>query len=292
MITVFTPTYNRAHLLTNLFKSLNTQTVFNFEWIIVDDGSTDNTKDLINQFNKKTRFPIKYHYQINSGKHIAINKGIELAIKQFFFIVDSDDLLFENSIELINTYANKIINNKKFAGICGLKTYFNEEIVGGKVNYNELECTLIDYRYKYKIKGDKAEVFKTSILKKYPFPTTQNEKFCPESLIWNRIGNQYNFLFINKKLYKCEYLDEGLTSNIFKIRANSPINTLSTYSELTKYNIPFLSKIKAALNFWRFSKYDKETKFTHKFKKINFLLSILTIVPGILIYLKEKNKLK
>lgn len=291
MITIFTPTFNRSDNLIQLFNSLLNQTNKNFEWIIIDDGSTDETKNTVSKFKDKADFNIIYLYQENKGKHKAINKGVSLAKGVLFFIVDSDDLLYANSIKILLNYYNEIKNNNNIVGLCGLKTFFNGEIVGGQVNFNDYIGNLLDFRYKKKVTGDKAEVFKTKILKKFPFPETDGEKFCPEALVWNRIANKYKFYFINQKIYKCEYLEDGLTSKITKIRAKSPYNTMLTYSELSKYAIPLNQKIKASINFWRFAFYDKKTSFKEKFRMLSFPFSFIGLLPGVLFYIFEKNKI-
>ena len=110
------------------------------------------------------------------GKHRAINRGVQLAKGDLFFIVDSDDQLPSNSIETVLTYYTQIADESSFAGVCGLKYYFSGEKVGGDFPYEVLDCNAIDFRYKYNLTGDMAEVFKTSILREYPFPEFENEK--------------------------------------------------------------------------------------------------------------------
>ena len=107
IITVFTPTYNRAYIIKNLFNSLKNQTFQNFEWIIVDDGSTDNTEEVVKEWlNESLFFKIKYHKQKNGGKHTAINKGLELASGDVFFIIDSDDYITNDALFKINSFTN------------------------------------------------------------------------------------------------------------------------------------------------------------------------------------------
>ena len=238
MVTVFTPTYNRAELLLKLYDSLKGQTSFDFEWLIVDDGSKDNTKELVNNLARACdKFPIRYYYQENHGKHVAINYGVQLAYGEKFFIVDSDDWLPNNAIELILSFFEEIRGLDGYAGIAGLKLYVNGEIVGSTFDGKTVDCTTLE-RTKYSILGDKAEVFYTDILKKYPFPVFDNENFLSEEIVWNRIARDgYKFRWFNEGLYFCEYLDGGLSKTSGKEFNNFNgfklvIKELLTYKEV------------------------------------------------------------
>lgn len=220
-ITIFTPTFNRASLLCKLYESLIYQNFKDFEWVIVDDGSTDDTKSVVNKFINERKIEITYFYQSNSGKHRAINKGVELAKGEYFFIVDSDDFLPIDSLSIYNKYLLKI-QDDIYAGVAGLRAYNSNIIIGKTFKGNELDIYNYE-RKKHGISGDKAEVYKTKILKKFKFPEFENEKFLNESIVWNEIAlNGYKMKFFNEITYYCEYLDSGLTSNINKHLKNSP----------------------------------------------------------------------
>ena len=213
MITVFTPAYNRAHLLHVLYNSLKNQTSFNFEWLIVDDGSKDNTKEVVDGFiNECDKFQIRYYFQENHGKHVAINYGVQLAQGDKFFIVDSDDWLPSDAIEKVYAFFDEIKDESGFVGVAGLKLYGNGDIVGTTFKEKSVDCTALE-RKKYKIRGDKAEVFYTDILKKYPFPVFEGENYMPETTVWYRIANDgYKLRWFNEGIYFCEYLEGGLSS--------------------------------------------------------------------------------
>ena len=155
MITVFTPTFNRAYKLSELYKSLQRQTYKNFEWLIIDDGSTDNTEHLFNKWKNETNsFRITYIKQKNGGKHRAINKGVQLAKGKLFFIVDSDDFLAAFALQRIQEVYEPISENELFAGVSGMKAYTNNKRVGGTLPFKQIDCSMIDVRTKYHIKGD------------------------------------------------------------------------------------------------------------------------------------------
>lgn len=290
-ITVFTPTFNRAHFLSNVYESLVLQTHQDFEWLVVDDGSHDNTTKVIETFILEHKISIKYFKQKNKGKHQAINQGVKLAEGILFLMLDSDDVLPTNALELIKRAYNKAKYNENFGGVAGRKAYFNKELVGDKVGFTEFYGNSIDFRYKLNIKGDIAEVFLTNVLKEFPFPEIVNEKFCPEVLVWNRIAQKYNLFFFNEPIYYCEYLPDGLTAKIVKIRMTSPIASMLTYSELASYDIPLLQKVRATINFWRFS-FNSNLNFIKKFKMSNILYSTLGFPLGLLLFIKDKIQQK
>lgn len=285
MITIFTATYNRANRLAQAFESLKNQTIQNFEWVIVDDGSTDDTENVVANF-ETTTFEILYVKQENKGKHFAINKGVSLAKGEVFFILDSDDFLPSTSIQLVVNKFEIIKNNAKIVGVAGRKSYFDNRIVGSTIPFNDTISNAIDIRFKHKIDGDLTEVYYTKVLKEFPFPEIENEKFCPEALLWNRIAQKYNLLYFNQSIYNCEYLPDGLTSKIVKIRMNSPIGSMICYSELASYKIPILQKIKAISNFWRFA-FCSKMPFFEKMKKVNFLFSIIGFPLGLLFHFND-----
>lgn len=290
LITIFTPTYNRVNLLPRLFESLKNQTSSDFEWIIVDDGSTDSTASYIINIQKRQRkFPIRFFEQANGGKHRAINRGVKEAFGEFFLILDSDDFLTDNSIELISRYIKKSFTLPHLGGVVGRKMYPNGEIIGGENYLNEIICDSLAIRYQYHIKGDLGEIFKTAILKEFPFPEFPKEKFCPEALVWNRIAQKYKLLFFNQGFYIADYQRDGLTASIVKLRMESPKASKIYYAELASYNIPFKEKIKAGINFWRFSFNDTKITFKKHFKQLPQKWLLLLYPVGYLMYLYDKR---
>lgn len=225
MVSVFTPTYNRAYLLGNLYKSLLNQTTHNFEWIIIDDGSKDGTEELVGSWIKDTRkkFQITYKKVRNGGKHRAINYGVELAKYEAFFIVDSDDVLTEDAIWFINSEFIKVADKVEYAGISGLCMYKNKEIIGGRPQFSDyIDATNFE-REKYSLLGDKAEVYKTSVLKRYPFPEFENETFLAEAVVWDAIAyDGLKLRWFNKPIYCAEYMGDGLSRNGYIKMKNNP----------------------------------------------------------------------
>ena len=287
-ITICTATYNRGNLLPILHESLEKQTIFNFEWVIVDDGSTDNTSQVVSDIKEKASFPVIYYKQENQGKHIAINQGVSMAKGEFLFIVDSDDRLPENAIAIIQTKIQKIQNDPEIAGVVGSKCFFDKKVVGSSSLSRDMVCDIFDYRYTQNVKGDRAEVFRTSILKQYPFPKFEDEKFIPESIVWNRIGQKYRMFFFNENVYECEYLPDGLSAQSIKLRRKYPKGAINLYAELGKIiKIGLVNRYKAYINFWRFFLCDKQGMSQNVRLLRNKGIAFLCIPFGVLFYLKD-----
>lgn len=285
-ITIFTPTYNRGYTLPRLYQSLIKQTEGDFEWLIVDDGSVDNTEDVVRRFIDEGILKIEYYKVSNSGKHSAINFGVKKAKGSLFFIVDSDDWLASQAVERILYHFSRIESDEQFAGVVGLRAFENGERVGGEINFDILDCSYLELRYVRKIKGDMVEVFKTDILRQYAFPAFQNEKFCPEALVWNRIGRTYKMRHFCEKVGFCEYLPDGLTAKITRLRMESPEASLLYYSELYRMPVPVGQKIKAAINYWRFS-YNSKRNYLSKLKQIGW--ETLGLMPvGYILYKRDR----
>lgn len=221
LITIFTPTFNRRQLIDNLYQSLMEQTQKNFEWLVVDDGSTDNTGEYFSELLSKTQpFPIRYIKQENGGKHRAVNCGVKNANGELFFIVDSDDTLLPNAIEKINQWITTLDYSHKWAGISGLKGFSEQKNVGQRASVAFIDAKNTERR-KYHLEGDKAEVYFTDILKKYPFPEISGETFISEEIVWNAIArDEYYIRWFNEIIYICSYLDGGLTKDNSKDERN------------------------------------------------------------------------
>jgi len=213
MITVLTPTYNREHTLKRLFDSLKLQTVQSFEWVLVDDGSTDSTAGLVRGFERDANFPVSYITQANSGKHVAVNTGVRQAKGDWVFIVDSDDALPSRAIETLARDIREFASDD-LAGLCYRRRFFDGGLVGVQVSGDDAPRFLHPTDASMQFKGDLAYVFRTSALLRHPFPVIEGERFVPELYIWNQIGDEGKILFFsNVAIYLCEYLADGYSEN-------------------------------------------------------------------------------
>lgn len=217
MITVFTPTYNRAHLLPQLYQSLLQQKTKDFEWLVVDDGSTDGTEQLFHQWIEEAVLSIRYFKKENGGKHTAINKGVQLAQGDLFFIIDSDDVLAEDALHKIKYYGEQIMKKEEICGIIGLSQYLGQDkIVGDRFLYNEWEVSFADVYLKFQLKGDKSVAFKTEVLQQYPFPEEQGVRFVFEAVVWHEMSKKYKVLAINEVIQFVEYQAFGVSDSSYK----------------------------------------------------------------------------
>ncbi len=290
-ITVITPSYNRGGKIGKLYSSLCEQSNKNFEWLIVDDGSSDDTKELVESWLDKSPFPIKYVYKENGGKHTALNLGISMIESELTFIVDSDDYLTEDSIQTIFDYHEKYRNRKESDKLCGysfLRAYSNGEVNAGEFPVDEAIDTYRQQRINNNLLGDKAEVYYTDIIKKYPFEVFAGEKFMAEDAVWLKMSGPYNMVHINRVIYICDYLEDGLTKTGRKMKIYSPYGMM--YRSAVYINDPnvFLKvKIKMMLLYHIYARFakirDKENDVSDK--EIKEKLSRCKINKGMLYYL-------
>lgn len=224
-MTIITPTYNRGYILKNAFNSLCRQSDREFEWIIVDDGSTDNTEEIVKGWmDKDVFFTIRYYKQKNGGKHRAVNKGVKEAKYDYALILDSDDYLSDDAVEKIHSWVKDVNDREDFAGVAGLRGWMNNDgcIGGAGKDPYFTDCKNTE-RGKFNLLGDKAEVYKIDILRKYPFPEFEGENFLSEHVVWDRIAKDgYKLRWFNEIIYYCEYLSDGLTkSTSYKLVMNN-----------------------------------------------------------------------
>ena len=291
-ISILTPTYNRGKLLLPLYDSLKNLTFKDFEWLIVDDGSEDDTEQYalswIAHNIENAEFPIRYIKKSNGGKHTAINRGVREASGELILILDSDDTLPEDSLATIAQYYEQCKGYKDCAGVCGLMAHHDGQLIGTGFPKDPMYESALQFRYAEKgnVTGDLLEVYKTSVMREFPFPEIENEKFCPESLVWNRIANKYKLFCFNKVIYYRDYLEGGLTSKIVRIRMNSPIASTMTYAEMLDYNISLKWKIRSAINYWRF-KYCIKNK-SLKAPTVKWYWKAFQII-GLIMHLKDNK---
>ncbi len=250
LLTIFTPTYNRKKLLERTYNSLKNQTSFNFKWLIIDDGSTDDTESIVNQWiENEKRFLIKYIYKENGGLHTAYNKAIEDITTELCVCIDSDDYMPNNAVSLILDFWFKYGSND-YAGIIGLDYNTKDEVIGGLLP-NVKFVYLMDLLLKYKKTGDSKVVYRSSLLKEVaPQPTFNCEKHFNPIYMMYQIDKKYPLLVLNENLCYVDYQSDGMASNIFKQYVMSP----NSFAELRKLNMTmprstFLYKFKQCIHY-------------------------------------------
>lgn len=283
MLTIFTPTYNRGYTLPQLYNSLLKQTNQNFEWIIVDDGSTDNTKEIINKWINENKIKIRYFYQDNQGKPIAHNYGVKKAEGELFTCVDSDDYLKENAVEII--LKNTCINKENCVGMVGICITKDNKPSGTCMPENIDYATLGDLYNKHKYKGDTILIYKTDIIKKYEFPQIEGEKFIPETYLYDKIDQEGKLAIIREGIYVCEYLQDGYTKNVRKLIMNNPNGYRLCAEQSLKLSRNIKQKYIAASKYVLGSLLAKDKKYIRK--SPNKILTVLAIPCAYIVYIKK-----
>lgn len=282
-VTVLTPTYNRKYSLKRLYDSLINQTETNFEWMIVDDGSTDDTKKLIDIFISERKIKIKYIKKENGGKHRALNVGISQIKNEMTFIVDSDDYLTRDAIETINYYYRKYKDSNNLCGYSFLRGYPNKKVNGPAYKEQEFISDYISYRLNDNNWGDKAEVYFTKYLKKIPFIEIEGEKFLIESYVWGKLALKYNTLYINKVIYMGDYLEDGLTKNRKKVKVNSPKGVVEVAKVLCCDKANLKVKTKYMIFYITYGLIARE-KISHLYLNIKYKLLFIILFPASFCY--------
>lgn len=241
LLTIMTPTYNRAKMLPSLYESLCNQTSKNFIWLIIDDGSKDKTEEVVNAYKKEKRLNIQYYYQKNSGKYVAHNTGVLMCSTELFLCVDSDDELLPHAVEIIEHTWKGIKGDSQIVGIVSPRemeghSYFSDPPQRGK---------LMDLYNSGSLVGETALVFRSCILKENLFPVIADEKFMSEDVLYNILDQRYELFVLNEFIYRAEYQDDGLTRNIQRIHWLNPRSTLLMYKSNAAYDTKFINAAKS-----------------------------------------------
>lgn len=286
-LTIFTPTYNRAYILPQLKESLLLQDNYDFEWLIIDDGSTDNTKDLVNNWiEENLPFNIHYYRTKNGGKPRAINKACQLAKSDWLFIIDSDDYLVKNSIGFINSAIDEIKNDPQLIGIGFLRGTKDMKPFGIPLFKEQIKASNLQ-RKEYGLNFDCNEVYKISILKHFPFEVWPNENFTPEEVTLNEIAlNGYKLKWYNKIIVISEYLTDGMTKGAWNLMKNNPMG----YAMLYNHKLKYTTNTKAKLNYiCQFIAYCILSKNYSYIKKCNCKRLVFILIPlGSLLAIRRK----
>lgn len=250
MLTVVTATYNRAYTLPRLFESLQKQTKLNFEWVVVDDGSADETESLLKDFQVRASFPMKIVKQKNSGKHVAINSGVSVSSGEWIYFVDSDDALPADAVAVFTDTHIKDAGETTI-GYCFRKQNFSGGIIGRPCEGLPTEFTVMTPTAAGNYyQGDLAYIFQRQALIKHPFPVFEGEKFVPELLVWNRVSDEGVIKFFgNKVLYVCEYLEDGYSANFNANLRRNPLGFGCYYSQQISREKTLSRKIKCAVRY-------------------------------------------
>ncbi|MDQ0217494.1 glycosyltransferase family 2 protein [Peribacillus cavernae] len=281
-LTVFTPTYNRVYCIDKCYESLKRQTCKDFIWLVIDDGSTDGTKEMIERWMKENIIQIQYHWQQNQGMHGAHNTAYELMDTKLNVCIDSDDYMPDDAVEKVLTYWNKY-GSDKVSGMIGLDSYSDNRIIGTKLPDHLNRSTLFDLYNKHGTTGDKKLVYRTELTKQYPYPLFKDEKYVGLAYKYYMIDKQYELLLMNEVLCCVEYLPDGSSRNMFKQYSKNPNGFAFYRKELMK--LPFVSlpfKFRQAIHYVSSSLMSKNWRFLKDTPSKG--LTILAMPLGITLY--------
>lgn len=287
MLTVFTPTFNRAYCLDKCYQSLVRQTSKEFIWLIIDDGSSDQTGDLVNHWVKEGKIEIRYHWQENQGMHAAHNTAYELMTTELNVCIDSDDYMPEDAVEKIVTFW-KEHGNQHVSGIIALDAFNDNKVIGTELPGHIKTSTLFDLYYKYGVVGDKKLVYRTELTKANPYPIFENEKYVGLAYKYYLLDKQYEMLLMNEVVCKVEYLPDGSSLNMFNQYRKNPKGFAFYRKELMK--LPFTSltfKFRQAIHYVSSSLLIRDWKFL--WGSPEKILTVLAIPFGILLFLYISN---
>jgi glycosyltransferase involved in cell wall biosynthesis len=201
--TVFTPTLDRAHTLERVYGSLVSQTFRDFEWIVVDDGSTDETEALVRAWQKSADFPIHYLVQDHRGKHVATNRAVHAARGQLFLTIDSDDSFVPHALERFKYHWDLIPAEQRyrFAAVTALTEDEHGILIGTQFPRSPTDSNALEIRFRYKVRGEKWGFQRTDVMRAHPFPEIEGYTgVVPESIVWNAIARRYKERYVNEVL--------------------------------------------------------------------------------------------
>lgn len=281
-LTVFTPTYNRAYCLPVCYESLKRQTSRDFIWLIIDDGSTDNTEQLVVGWIAEKEINIRYYRQDNQGMHGAHNTAYRLIDTELNVCIDSDDYMPDLAVEQICTFW-ELHGNEQVSGIIGLDSFTDGRIIGTKMPEDIKSSTLFQLYSKHRVTGDKKLVYRTELTRNYPYPIFENEKYVGLAYKYYKLDEQYEMLLMNEVLCCVEYLPDGSSMNMLRQYRKNPKGFAFYRKELMK--LPFASlffKFKQSIHYVSSSLTSGNRKFMRETPAK--ILTFMAIPLGVILY--------
>ncbi len=287
-LSILTATYNRAELLKRLYKSISDNMIqkMEVEWLIMDDGSTDNTMQVINSFGDINGLYIKYYKQGNQGKMQAINNLMEFVTGELMIESDSDDYFVKDAFKNIYACSSELLNDDELYAMVFLRDDKHKNIQGKTFENTQKNTTMFDMYFKENMDGEKILVFKSSIRKLYRYKVEQGEKFSTEARLFYEIEEKYKVKCYNIQLVSGDYTQEGYTKNINRIFMNNPVGFFKYFEEIlsremskTRFN-KRLYVIKHYILFHVIS--NKKINLKKVKNTSNKLLIIILYLPGII----------
>lgn len=277
MLTVFTPVYNRADMLTRLYRSLCDQTCNDFEWLVVDDGSTDDTACVIQSFMNEGKINIRYCKKENGGKHTAHNQALELAAGEWFLCVDSDDLL---AADAVSKLAGKCAQLNGESGIIAYKEDLNGRLLSDPLPEGIQQTQMYRLASVYDCRGEFSLAFQTDFARRFPFPVFAQERFVTECVVYDRMDQQGEFALLPEVITICEYQPDGYSSDSSKLMKRNPSGYCLYFLQRIDLQPSLLQRSIHAGKYWCFRWICKRTELSYRGK--HKVLVALSVIPGVL----------
>lgn len=293
LLSVITPVYNREALLKKCFDSLCRQTENDFEWIVIDDGSTDSTQEIMkNIMDMEKTFPIIYVRKTNGGKHTALNESHSYIRGKYVLILDSDDQLTADAVETVKKEWKQYEDDYDIGLLVFLREN-SEHILCAYAKDEYKPVDLLKYKRTIVLSSDCCEVLRTELFKKYKFPVFAEERFLAETALWYRLGLEKKCVYINKPIYICEYLEGGLTKSGREMRIRNPLGGQYTSYLRMHHRCRIKERIKAALLFICYGYFagKKTGKIIAEGNPYRILIFIC-LIPGKIMYMNWRKKYK
>lgn len=249
MLTIFTPTYNRAKLIERVYNSLVRQTKRDFEWLVIDDGSLDDTEQVIERLIKENKIKIKYIKKKNGGKHTAHNEALKYAEGDYFVCLDSDDILADSAIERIVRHLDCLREHD--CGFIAYKSNFQGNLLSEEFSIkSDKHWGLVQLSQRYGVCGEFAFVFKTDVIKKYPYPVIEEEHFVGECVLYDKLEIQgYTWCPLAEVIEFCEYQEEGLSNNFYKLLYDNPVGYALYHAQRIELVHSLMGKIRHGISY-------------------------------------------
>lgn len=290
LLSIVTPAYNRGELLKKCYESLCAQTNYDFEWILVDDGSTDNTKEMGEALAaRKNPFPVVYLRKENGGKHTALNAAHPYVQGKYVLILDSDDTLTADAVETVSVNWKRYEFDERISMVIFLKQTADQELCAFAEDEN-VPVSLLKYKRTCVRSSDCCEVIRAEWFLRFPFPVFPGERFLAETALWNRVGEKTLCVYINKPIYVCEYLDGGLSSAGRAMRLKNPLGgKYTSYLRMHK-DCRIQERVRAGILYWIYGYFAGcSTSELLKDSRPYHGLALACVVPGNLLYHRWKK---